>query len=79
MSAYRVSIYDGGQHPAKYPYKSVTCATEREARREAARMLGRSSLRGSSSWERYQGGTVFRFGPHDEDNGHDFTVIEEVV
>lgn len=44
----------------------ATAATPREARRVAAQMLGRRSLRGATTWERYQGGTLYRFGPRGE-------------
>jgi hypothetical protein len=40
--------------------------TEREARRLAAGLLKRRSLRGARSWDRYQGGTCFQFGQRDD-------------
>jgi hypothetical protein len=72
---YNVECYDGNQHPAPRPYEIETATTEREARRIAARMLGHRTLQGASSWERYQGGTVYQFGPRREDNGYDYAVI----
>lgn len=45
----RVSIYDGSQDPAPYPYYSEECKSEREARAVAARELGHKSLRGASA------------------------------
>lgn len=72
---YTICIYDGGQHPAVHPYQTERAATLREARRLAARGLGHQSLRGAATWDRYQGGTVYQFGPHTEDNGYDFAVI----
>lgn len=79
MSAptYRIACYDGNQHPATHAYRVDTASTMREARQIAARMLGHSSLRGASTWDRYQGGTVYQFGPKVEDNGYDFVVIED--
>lgn len=79
MSRYRVSVYDGSQHPAHHAYKTNEVRDLRAARKEAARMLGYSSLRGASTWERWQGGTVYQFGPRTEDNGYDFAVIEEIA
>ncbi len=73
---YIVSVYDGRQHPAVRPIARSVCSTMPEARREAARLLGHRSLRGASTWERYQGGTVYQFGPKTEDNEYDFVVIE---
>jgi hypothetical protein len=73
--AYRIECYDGSQHPATYATETDYATTERDARRIAARMLGHASLRGAASWERYQGGTVYQFGPRAEDNGHDYVVI----
>jgi len=73
---YWIGVYDGSQHPAPHPYASETAETEREARKIAARMLGHTSLRGASSWDRYQGGTVYQFGPRNESNDYDFVVIE---
>lgn len=72
---YSIELYDGGQHPARHPRQTATAATEREARRIAARMLGHGSLRGASTWTRYQGGQVYQFGPHDEYSEYDFVVI----
>lgn len=75
----RVSVYNGSQHPAVHPYWTDTFETEKEARSVAARKLGHQSLRGASTWDRYQGGTVYQFGPKDENSNYDFAVIEEVV
>lgn len=72
-----IKCYDGSQHPAVYPTSTAKAGNEKEARRIAARMLGHSTLRGAATWERYQGGTVFQFGPRAEENGYDFVVIEE--
>lgn len=72
---YRIERYDGGQYPAVHPCQTATAVTRTEARRIAARMLGHRTLRGAASWERYQGGTVYQFGPHAEDNGYDYAVI----
>lgn len=72
---YTVELYDGTQHPATTPTTVVRCATLREARREAARMLGHKNLRGAATWDRPQGGAVYQFGPHQEENGYDFAVI----
>lgn len=72
-----VSVYDGTQHPAPRPYTTEEHATMREARQAAARMLGHRSLRGASTWDRYQGGTVYQFGPRTDDSEYDFVVIEE--
>lgn len=76
--SFTIRLYPGHEHPAHHASETATVATEREARRIAARMLGRKNLRGASSWDRYQGGTVYQFGPHEEENGEDFAVIEEV-
>lgn len=73
---YTVKLYDGTQCPAVHATETATAATETEARKIAARMLGHKSLRGAATWERYQGGTVFQFGPKSEDNGYDYAVIE---
>lgn len=73
--SYRIECYPGYEHPALYPSETATASTEREARRIAARMLGHKSLRGASSWDRYQGGVVCQFGPRHEDNGYDYAVI----
>ena len=73
---YVIQLFDGGQHPAVHPIATSTAATEREARKEAARLLGHRTLRGAATWDRYQGGTVYQFGPRDEDNGYDYVVIE---
>lgn len=72
---FTVKLYDGTQHPAVHPIESATAATESEARKIAARMLGHKSLRGAATWERHQGGTVYQFGPKQEDNGYDYAVI----
>lgn len=73
--SYSIRLYpDQSNHASE----TATAATEREARRIAARMLGHRTLRGSSQWDRFEGGTVYQFGPHEEDNGYDFVVIEEV-
>jgi len=72
---YRIECYDGSQHPAVHPYVTSSAASLREARRIAARMLGHQSLRGAASWDRYQGGTVYQFGPHSSENGYDYAVI----
>lgn len=74
--AYHIACYSGSQRPSKYPAETDTADTPREARRIAARMLGHRTLRGAATWDRYQGGTVYQFGPHEEDNGYDFAVIE---
>jgi hypothetical protein len=73
--AYTIELYDGRQHPAVHACTRSRAATEREANREAARLLGHASLRGASRWDRYQGGTVYQFGPHEEDNGYDYAVV----
>ena len=76
---YTIERYDGGQCPARHPCRVEYAATEREARRIAARMLGHRTLRGAASWERYQGGAVWQFGPRDAGaSGFDFVVITEV-
>lgn len=72
---YRIEVYYGSQHPSHYPYNTDTAATEREAHRRAAQMLGHTTLRGASTWSRYQGGQVYQFGPRTENNGYDFVVI----
>lgn len=72
---YTIEVYDGSQHPAPHPYRVEYAHTERDARRIAAQLLGHSTLRGSASWERYQGGTVYQFGPRVDDNEHDYAVI----
>lgn len=72
---YRVEYYDDEHHDI--PDLIEVVADERTARRTAARLLGHRTLRGASSWRRYQGGTVFQFGPRTEDNGEPFVVIEE--
>ena len=77
QAIYTVRLYDGRQCPATRAYRVDSASTMREARRIAARMLGHSTLRGASTWDRYQGGTVYQFGPKVEENGHDFVVIEE--
>lgn len=74
--AITVSVFDGRQHPARHPYRTEICATMREARKAAARMLGHESLRGASTWDRCQGGTVYQFGPRREGTEYDFAVIE---
>ena len=76
---YHVSVYDGSQHPAIHPYATEEHPTGREARRAAARLLGHRSLRGASTWDRYQGGTVYQFGPRTEDSEYDFAVIEHAA
>lgn len=76
---YRIECYDGSLHPATHPDRVEHAADARTARRIAAAMLGHSSLRGASQWERYQGGTVYQFGPRTEDNGYDFAVIIDVA
>lgn len=58
-----------------HPDTTTTAETDREARREAANMLGHKNLRGASSWEHHQGGIVYQFGPRDEDNEYPFAVI----
>jgi len=73
---FTVSVFDGSAHPAVHPYASERHANERDARRAASRMLGHSSLRGSSSWYRSQGGTVYQFGPRSEDTEYDFVVVQ---
>lgn len=72
---FRIECYDGTEHPAVVPYAVAQVATMREARRVAAKMLGHDTLRGAASWDRFQGGTVWQFGPRTEDNGEDFAVI----
>ncbi|HMN09291.1 MAG TPA: hypothetical protein PKC83_10945 [Gemmatimonadaceae bacterium] len=74
---YRIEQYDGSLRPATHPDRVEYAADERAARRIAADMLGHRSLRGASTWERYQGGTVYQFGPRVEDNGYDYAVIIE--
>lgn len=78
MATYKIDCYDGKQQPASHAFRTASANTMREARRIAARMLGHRTLRGASTWDRYQGGTVYQFGPHEEENGYDFVVIEEV-
>lgn len=73
--SYSIRLYPDMSNHA---IETATAATEREARRIAAKMLGHKNLRGASQWDRFQGGTVYQFGPHTEDNGYDFAVIEEV-
>ncbi len=73
---FTVSVFNGREHPAVHPYAVERHANERDARRAAARMLGHSSLRGASSWSRYQGGTVYQFGPRTEDTEYDFAVVQ---
>lgn len=41
---------------------SATVGSEKEARKIAAHRLGKNSLRGCRSWDRYQGGRVYQFG-----------------
>jgi len=72
VSAYFVEIY---KDQSERRYASAEFKAEREARAWAAKKLGHTSLRGASKWDRYQGGTVYQFGPHHEDNGCDFAVI----
>ena len=74
-TTYRIECYDGTQHPALHPDTTAEASTEREARRIAARMLGHRTLRGASSWESWQGGIVYRFGPRAEDSEYDYAVI----
>ena len=73
---FTVSVFNGREHPAVHPYKTERHSNERDARRAAARMLGHSSLRGAASWDRYQGGTVYQFGPRSEDTEYDFVVVQ---
>jgi hypothetical protein len=47
------------------PVERARASSEREARRLAARLLKRRTLRGARSWDRYQGGTCFQFGSDD--------------
>lgn len=63
--------------PGAPPDEVAYANTPRDARRIAARMLGHATLRGASTWERWQGGTVYQFGPRTESNGYDFVMIEE--
>lgn len=70
--AYRIECYEDS---ATRPHQTEYAETERAARRIAARMLGHVTLRGAASWDRYQGGTVYQFGPRREDNGYDFVVV----
>ncbi len=74
---YRIELYDGSQQPANRAMSTQTCGSESEARKVAAKMLGHRSLRGAATWDRYQGGTVYQFGPRSElmDNDYDFVVI----
>lgn len=72
-----VSIYDGSEHPALSPYATKEFADMKSARAWAAKMLGHKTLRGASTWDRYQGGSVYQFGPRDEDNNYDHAVIED--
>lgn len=76
MSDYTIEVYNGREHPAVHPVRTAHAATEREARRIAARMLGHASLRGASQWDRYQGGTVYQFGPRGGSE-HDYAVIQQ--
>lgn len=74
----RVELYDGSQHPAVRPVKVETTDSDRKARRIAAAMLGHASLRGASTWNRHQGGTVWQFGPRSaEDSEYDYVVIRD--
>ena len=77
-AAHIIEVYDGSSSPAPRPYRTERATTEQEARRVAARLLAHASLRGASSWPRPDGGTVWQFGPHREDNGFDYAVIVEV-
>lgn len=64
---------------ATRPTQTETYATVEAARKAAARMLGRSSLRGASTWDRHQGGEVYRFGPRSEMNDYPFVVIVDAA
>lgn len=79
MVTHRIEIYDGSIHPATRPYATLWASDEREARRIAAKALGRRTLRGASSWDRAQGGMVWQFGPRVEDNGYDFAVVIDIA
>lgn len=76
---YRIEQYDGSLRPATHPDRVEYAADERAARRIAAAMLGHRTLRGAAQWERYQGGTVYQFGPRVEDNGYDFAVVIDIA
>lgn len=75
--SFRIAVYNGTLQPTGFPYSVHTTETLAEARAWAARALGHKTLRGAATWERYQGGTVYKFGPRTEHNGYDFVVIEE--
>jgi hypothetical protein len=79
VSHYTVDLYDGSQHPPQRPVAHAVFDTEREARREAASMLGHETLRGAARWDHHGGGTVYQFGPGAVENGYDFVVIREVT
>jgi hypothetical protein len=70
---YRIEYYR--DESGRFPAEVATEATLRAANRTAAAQLGASSLRGAATWNRYQGGTVYQFGPRVENNGHPFVVI----
>lgn len=73
---YTIALYDGSQHPSVTPISRSNARTEKEARKIAARMLGQKNLRGASTWDHFLGGTVYQFGPNDEDSEFDFVVID---
>lgn len=68
-----IQYYPDGN--AARPTRTEAYATVKEARKAAARMLGHNSLRGASTWDRYQGGDVYQFGPRSEMNDRPFVVI----
>lgn len=67
---YQVEVYEDDRCVA-----STRATTEREARRAAARMLGRRSLRGASQWESRRGGVAYQFGPRREGTAYPIAVI----
>lgn len=57
-------------------------ATEKAARKYAAKLLGSQSLRGASTWTDYTGEydetVAYQFGPKTEDNGYDTVYISYI-
>jgi hypothetical protein len=56
------------------PYRQDTATTARDARRLAARMLGRRSLRGASQWH-WDASVAYHFGPRSDAAEYDVAVI----
>lgn len=74
---YEVALYDGGSQPERL-CAVRKAASEREARRIAAWMLGHRNLRGARTWEAHRvEGTVYMFGPNDGWN--DYVIISEAT